>query len=171
MNLTGTGDKLDINALRKISESLPKHIGLITHILANIWLFVPFMTILLFTLMSGYLKGNMIHFLQIFYGVLTICISFYFVDKNAHQSKSSAILSAIHNALLLFSIIMFVIEYNPCTKCIPVHALNAVHFTIMLIGFNILVTLSNKNSSSKSSIIGIIGLLLIHVLRIYLTVK
>jgi len=171
MNFKSVSDKLDIDTIRKISEALPKDAGFITHILANIWLVVPFITILLFTLMSGYLKGNMIHYMQLLYGVLTIGLSFYFVDKNAHQSKSSAILSATHNALILFGAIMLIIRYNPCTNCIPVQALNTVHFVLLVIGFNILTTLSNKNSSSQSSITTIIGLLLFQFMRIYLTVK
>ena len=171
MDFKNIGEKLDIETIEKISNALPKDAGFIAHVLANIWLLVPFGTILLFALMGGCLKGNMIHYMQLLYGVLTIGLSFYFVDRNAHKSKSSAILSASHNALILFSTIIFIIQYNPCKNCIPVQALNIIHFVLMLVGFNILTTLSNKNSSSQSSILTIIGLIIMQILRIYLTVK
>jgi hypothetical protein len=166
----GDNNKLNVETIRKLSEALPKDAGIFAYIIANIWLIVPFVTILIFTLMTNYLKGKMIHYMQLLYGVLTIAISFYFVDKNAHQSKSDAILSATHNALLLFGIITLAIQFNPCQKCIPVQALNILHFALMVAGFNVLSIISNKNSSSQSSIITILGLIFMQFLRIYLTV-
>ena len=59
-------EKLNIDTIRKLSEALPKDAGFITHVLANIWLIVPFVTILLFTLMEGILKGNTIQYMQLF---------------------------------------------------------------------------------------------------------
>lgn len=164
-------EKMTIDTIRKLSEALPKDAGFITHVLANIWLIVPFVTILLFTLMEGILSGNTIQYMQLFYVVLTIGISFYFVDKNAHQSKGDAVLSATHNALMLYSIITLVIQFNPCAKCMSSQMTNMIQFAIMVICFNILAMMSNKNSSSQSSFLVILGLIVFQIIKIYLTAK
>ena len=162
----------DNNTLNKIDNIKTPTIS--AYISTSIWLIVPLLTIMLFNMIGQFLKGELILHSQMFFAVVTMACSFYFVDKNAHESNGLTLISSIYNAMLLFTVIMIVIAYNPWQHILSSISCGSINLCVMIAVFLFLVFTNDKKEYvnttkvTKENITAIIILFLIHCSRIHL---
>lgn len=147
--------------------NLPEDVGLLSYTFSTIWLIVPLLTFILFDRMQFVVSGLSLSYFQLFYTVITLSISYYFVDKNLYQSKYKSIMSAIHNSLITFTIISIIMYFDMFTHCTIIPSRNIVYFVLIITAFMIQSMMTNKNTESTYNFLVMSILILLRIVCIH----
>ena len=146
---------------------LSKNIGIIPYVMSTLWLAVPVATFIAFSNVKMISTPLGLKYCQFFFTLITLSIGFYLVDKNVDKSKFRAIMSSIHNSLIIFTVMTALMYFNIFEKC-----LNETTQKILFTGLTVAVFINqlittNKNNKSEYNILIILGLTLLQIFRIY----
>jgi len=144
------------------------NVGIFSYVFSTLWLLIPLITLILFDQIHQHVsKGISIYYFQMIYLIITLSISYYFVDKNAYQSKLYSIGSATHNSLITFLLIRMFMHFNPFKNCYNNLTQNTLLFGILVILFISQTIVTNKNNESSYNLLHMFGLILLNILLIH----
>lgn len=158
---------LNFDVLNKYGTVLTNNTFL-TDQLANLWLIIPFITYILFKMISKHLTGSLIKYMQMLYVLLSFGIVFYFVDKKSCTNKFKSAISSFYNSLIMFTVLVVCVDYNPLVSQMTSSKLHMVNGAILVFLFNILVAMTNKNEEQNNNLPVLIAMVVLHIVRIHL---
>lgn len=151
-----------------MDEKLSNNTGIISYVFSILWLLIPIMTLILFDELYKHVSGISIQYFQMLYVIITLSISYYFVDKNSYQSKMSAIGSASHNSLLTFLLIRTFMHFNPFKTQLNNFVQNGILLGLLIILFIVQSISTNNKDKSTYNLLHIFGLILINIFIIHI---